>query len=74
MIITRAFLKDPLIILLDEPAKSMDKEEIENLICILKRFKKKNRTVIIVSQRKEILKGCDRVGRISKGELRNESF
>jgi len=72
--VARVLLDDPFIILLDEPARSMDNEGIENLINILKGFKKENRTIILTSQREEILKGCDRIGKILNGRLKDDFF
>lgn len=57
----RLMLKDPEIILADEPTGSLDKNNEEIIFDILQKFQKQGKTIIVVTHEDEVLKRFDRV-------------
>lgn len=59
--IARLILKNPDIILADEPTGSLDDENEKNIFEILRDFKKEGKTIIVVTHEQQILSYFDRV-------------
>lgn len=57
--IAKIILKDPELILADEPTASLDEGNKQLVLNVLKELVKKNKTVIIVSHDKDTLNFCD---------------
>ena len=54
VLLTRAFVKDPLLLILDEPFHGLDKENKQRAKQIIEEFcKRKNKTLIMVTHREE---------------------
>lgn len=62
--IARLILKDPEIVLADEPTGSLDKENEIVVFDILKKFKEEGKTVIVVTHEDEVLDYFDRIVKI----------
>lgn len=58
--IARGFLREFEIILADEPTGSLDQENKQRVMDILKQFNRKGKTVIIVTHDPDIIDGCSR--------------
>lgn len=67
--IARALVNNPNIILADEPSGSLDPENEENILKILKDLSKKGKCVIVVSHSKNALKFADVVLKIESHKL-----
>ena len=59
--LARVIIKDASIILCDEPTGSLDKDNAQDIINILKEMKQQDKTVIIVTHDQSIAQQCDRV-------------
>lgn len=59
VLIARALMNDPQIILADEATESVDSERTEQIVAIFKRLAAQGKTVIFVSHDKSALKDCD---------------
>ena len=59
--LARVIIKDAPIILCDEPTGSLDKDNAQDIITILKEMKQQDKTVIIVTHDQSIAQQCDRV-------------
>lgn len=59
--LARVIIKDAPIILCDEPTGSLDKDNTQDIINILKEMKQQDKTVIIVTHDQSIAQQCDRV-------------
>lgn len=59
VLIARALMNDPQIILADEATESVDSERTEQIVAIFKKFAAQGKTVIFVSHDKSALKDCD---------------
>ena len=59
VLIARALMNDPQIILADEPTDSVDSERTEEIIKIFRRLADDGKTILIASHDKEALKLCD---------------
>jgi ABC-type multidrug transport system fused ATPase/permease subunit len=68
--IARALYNDPDILIFDEPSNSLDKKTEVDLIVALDKLKK-NKTVIIVSHTRQILKICNKIYKLKKGKFVN---
>ena len=64
--IARAFLKDPSILILDEPSSALDKEAEKALKDSLSRLTK-NRTTFIISHRMSMIEGANRIFELKGG-------
>jgi ABC-2 type transport system ATP-binding protein len=65
-----ALLKDPELLILDEPAQGLDPEGIRDIRILLREAGAEGRTVFLSSHLlSEVEAICDRVGIVSKGEL-----
>lgn len=68
------FLKDTRIMLFNNPTEYLDSKSVQNLIKILKRKKRENKIIIIVSYDSEfLLKVSDRILAIDNGKIINDS-
>ena len=61
VLIARALINDPKIILADEPTDSVDEERTEEIIKIFRKLADEGKTVILVSHDKATLKSCDKI-------------
>lgn len=66
--LARIILKDPSIIILDEPTSAMDVEAEKFLVTSLNKLFK-NKTILIISHREEILKICSRIFKLSNSNI-----
>ena len=60
VLIARALINDPQLLLADEPTDSIDSERTEEIIKIFRRLADEGKTILIASHDKEALKLCDR--------------
>lgn len=67
--IARALINDPTIILADEPTGSLDSENEDNILKILKKLSKNGQCVIVVSHNEKTVKYADEVIEIKNGGL-----
>lgn len=72
--IARALANDPDIILADEPTGSLDPENEENILKILKKLAKKGKCIIIVTHSKTVRNYADIILEIKKGSLEEVSY
>jgi len=70
LLITRLLFEDKEILILDEPTSSIDENNIHKLKKIVESLKK-DKTVIITSHNKEILKVCDQIFVVDNNKIRN---
>lgn len=61
LLIARALMNNPKILLADEPTDAVDSNQTQEIIQIFKRLSTEGKTVIIVSHDEEALKLCDEV-------------
>ena len=59
VLIARALMNEPQIILADEPTESVDSELTVQIVAIFRRLATEGKTVILVSHDEEALKACD---------------
>lgn len=71
--IARALVKQPEIILADEPTGSLDSVTGKEIICIFQKLKEEGKTIVIVTHDKEIASMCDRTVVISDGQIYEQS-
>lgn len=67
--LARIILKPSKIILADEPTGSLDPENRDAVIDILRKIQQQGKTVIIVTHDTVVSQQCDRVIKISKGQI-----
>ena len=72
--IARALANEPDIILADEPTGSLDPENEENILQILKKLSKQGKCIIVVSHSKEVKKYADVILTIKDKNLYEESY
>ena len=60
VLIARALINNPSILLADEPTDSVDSDRTEEIIKIFRRLADEGKTILIASHDKEALKLCDR--------------
>lgn len=63
----RALFKDADILVFDEPSSALDEESEQRLIDTIDMCK--NKTVTIVTHRKDMLKKCDRIYKVDEGKI-----
>ena len=73
LVIARALYKDPKILLLDEITSSLDLQNEEKILRLLKRLKK-NKTIIFISHKKNSLKFCNKIYEFKNGKLIRSKF
>ena len=70
IVIARAVLNSPAIILADEPTGNLDSENSKEIISLLRQFNKEfNQTVIIITHDEKIANSADRVITIEDGKI-----
>ncbi len=69
--IARALLKDPAVLIMDDPLSAVDARTEEEILEGLARYYG-NRTVLIVSHRLSALRGCDRIIVLDEGRIREQ--
>jgi ABC-2 type transport system ATP-binding protein len=68
--VAAALLKDPQILILDEPTNGLDPHSVVNIREVILEFRRRGRTVLFSShQLSDIERLCDRIGVINKGKL-----
>jgi len=70
--IARALLRNPSIILADEPTGNLDSKSSEAVMDILHKLHKQGRTVVLITHSPEIANQCDRIIRIRDGILESD--
>lgn len=72
--LTKAFVNNPKLLLLDEPTASLDPYITDKTLTVLKRMQEENGTTILYTSHNmaEIERICDRVVFINKGVLRDD--
>ena len=61
LLIARALINEPSIILADEPTDAVSKKQAEEIVAIFKEFSRQGKTVILVTHDEDSLKMCDEV-------------
>jgi ABC-2 type transport system ATP-binding protein len=70
ILISKALLNDPQVLLLDEPTVGLDVEAAASLRLLIKKMKKQGRTILLTTHNMKEAEGlCDRVGLISEGRI-----
>jgi len=67
--IARALIKDPLILILDEPTSNIDIETAETILFILKEMRSKGKTIIISTHDEKVTGIADKVFMLKKGRV-----
>ena len=67
--LARALYTNPRVLVLDEPNAHLDAEGEESLITAIMRAKSQGRTIILITQRRSILKAADYVMTIRNGKV-----
>lgn len=70
--IARALLRNPSIILADEPTGNLDSKSSQIVMDLLKQLNKEGHTIVIVTHSPEISSQCDRVLRMKDGVLESD--
>ena len=70
MAIARAIVKDPCVILVDEPTGALDSETTSEIMGLFHELNEQGKTVIIVTHDPDIAKQCDRIIEISDGYIK----
>lgn len=68
--IARALVKDPEVILADEPTGALDSKTSDEIMSILEKLNKNGRTVVIVTHDSEVASRCERIIHIADGRVR----
>ena len=71
--IGRAIVKNPDILLCDEPTGALDEENGRNVMKVLKELNESGKTVIIATHDKKIAGQCNRIIEIRDGEVVDEN-
>ncbi len=70
LLIARAIIADPDLLILDEPTSGLDPASIEIIHQAIEQFKKENKTVFLSSHfMEEVERLCDRIAFINNGEI-----
>ena len=64
VLIARALINNPQIILADEPTESVDSERTDQIVEIFKKLSKQGKTIILVSHDEKVLQKCDKICRL----------
>lgn len=70
--ILRALIKNPSIILADEPTGNLDSNNANYILEILRRINQLGKTVVIITHDNEVAKRCDRIISIKDGKIFND--
>lgn len=68
--IARALVKEPEIILADEPTGALDGITEQEILLIFKKLVQENIAILLVTHNMEVAKKCDRVFELEKGKLK----
>lgn len=71
--IARALVRQPAIILADEPTANLDRENAENVLSLMSGWKLKNQVLIVVTHDDRVAKRFERIIQLDHGELVEES-
>jgi len=66
------FLRNPEIIILDEPLAGLDKNNVKNVVEILRKFKSEGKTILAIEHRQEIQDVADNIFQLKEGKLFKE--
>lgn len=69
--IARALANNPAVILADEPTGNLDSKSGKNILEILKKLNKDNRTIVIITHDQKIAKQAKRIVRIADGKIKD---
>ena len=72
MLIARALMNSPKLLIADEPTANLDKETSETVMNLIKSVNKLGTTVLIVTHDSEILDEDSTIYRMDDGELKRE--
>lgn len=67
--IARALMRNPAVILADEPTGSLDQENADSILALLKSLSESGTTVVVVTHSVEVAKGLGRIVRIEGGRI-----
>lgn len=65
--LARALIKNPTILLADEPTGALDEQTEQRILELLQGLKKDNRIIVLATHSREVANCCDRVLRIDDG-------
>jgi len=69
--LARVLVKDPELILADEPTGNLDPQTASEILAVIKNAKKEGKTVVLVTHDPNIAQTADRIIRIENGEIKN---
>lgn len=73
--VARALVRDPRLVLADEPTGNLDRHNSDELIELLRRFHRERRlTSILVTHNEKIAEVCDRILNMEEGRLREATL
>ncbi|MCW7460643.1 ABC transporter permease [Leptospira limi] len=72
--IARALINDPPIIFADEPTGNLDSKSKIEIMMELKRLHEEGKTIVMVTHEPEMADYCDRIIRVSDGQITNEEI
>ena len=69
--LARVLVKDPEMILADEPTGNLDPQTASEILAVIKNAKKEGKTVVLITHDPGIAQMADRIIRIEDGEIKN---
>ena len=70
--IARALYNNPQLLIFDESTSALDEQTESEIFKNIYRFKK-DKTLLIITHKKKLLKDCDKIYKLENGKLKNES-
>ncbi|MGE0764398.1 MAG: ATP-binding cassette domain-containing protein [Bdellovibrionales bacterium] len=70
--IARALLRDPDLILADEPTGNLDSHSSEAVFGLLREMNRKGKTVVLITHSQELANQCERIIRFKDGEIEED--